>query len=149
MAYVIEVQNLKELQEAFKKFPQIVDKELQAGTKDAGKLVLSTEKQEVPVKTGQLRRSITLDYKPISVSIYPTVKYALPLHEGSKPHVILPVRKQVLAFRKGGKLIFAKRVNHPGYKGNRFVERTVSIVTAPINRIFEKVLDTVIGKIVS
>ena len=147
MAYVIEIKNLKELQEAFKKAPQIVDKELQAGTKEAGKLVLATEKQEVPVKTGQLRRSITLDYKPISVAIYPTVKYALPLHEGSKPHVIVPVRKKVLAFRKGGKLIFARRVNHPGYKGNRFVERTVNAVTGPLNRIFEKVLDTVISKL--
>lgn len=146
--YEIEIKNLKELQDAFKKSPQIVDKELQNATKEAGKLVLQTEKEEVPVKTATLKRSITLDYRPIQVSIYPTVKYALPVHEGSKPHVIIPIRKQALAFKSGGKMIFAKRVNHPGYKGNRFVERTVSKTSSKINDLFTKCLESIINLLV-
>jgi hypothetical protein len=145
MAYEIKVENLEELRAAFKKAPEITAKELEKATKEAGKTVLATEKQEVPIKTGQLRRSITMDYRPISVSIYPTVKYALPVHEGSKPHIILPVRKTVLAFKKGGKMIFARRVNHPGNKPNKFVERTVSKSESPINAFFSKALDNIIN----
>lgn len=147
MAYEIKIENLKELQDAFKKSPKIVDKELQGATKDAGKLILRTEKEEVPVKTGTLRRSITLDYKPISASIYPTVKYALPLHEGTRPHIILPVRKKALRFKVGNKVIYSKRVNHPGTAGNRFVERTVNKTDRKVNNIFEKCLEAIVNLI--
>lgn len=143
--YEIKVENLQELQSAFKKSPEITAKELEKATKDAGKFILATEKSEVPVKTGQLRRSITLDYRPISVSIYPTVKYAIPVHEGSRPHTISPRSKSVLRFKKGGKIIFAKRVMHPGNKPNKFVERTVNKSENPINAFFSKALDNIIN----
>ena len=132
----------------FKKAPQVVDKGLQATVKEAGKLILRTEKEEAPVKTGNLRRTIQLDYRPIQASIYPTVKYALPVHEGSRPHVIVPVRKKVLAFKSGGKMIFAKRVNHPGNKPNPFVERTVSKTSSKVNDLFNKCLDNIINLLV-
>ena len=146
--YEIKIENLQELRAAFKKASEITDKELQNATKDAGKFILATEKSEVPVKTGQLRRSITLEYRPISASIYPAVKYALPVHEGSRPHVITPKSKSVLAFKKGGKMIFARRVNHPGNKPNKFVERTVSKSENPVNAFFSKALDNIINFLV-
>jgi HK97 gp10 family phage protein len=146
--YEIKIDNLQELREAFKKAPEITDKELQKATKDAGKFILATEKSEVPVKTGQLRRSITLEYRPISVSIYPAVKYALPVHEGSRPHVIVPKTKKMLAFKIGGKMVFAKRVNHPGNKPNPFVDRTVSKSESPVNAFFSKALDNIINFLV-
>lgn len=145
MPYEIKIENLNELRAAFKKAPDIADKELQQATKEAGKLILATEKEEAPVKTGQLRRSITLDYKPISVSIYPTVNYALPIHEGSKPHIITPKNKSVLAFKKDGKMIFARKVNHPGNKPNKFVERTVNKTESKVNSLFSKALDNIIN----
>jgi len=145
MPYEIKIQNLEELRAAFKKAPETASKELEKATKEAGKQILATEKSEVPIKTGQLRRSITLDYKPISVSIYPTVKYALPVHEGSKPHVIVPTAKKVLRFKVGGQWIYARRVYHPGSKGNKFVERTVSKSENPINKLFDKALENIIN----
>jgi hypothetical protein len=145
MAYEIKIENLKELQAAFKKAPDKVGKELESATKKAGKDILGIEKEEVPVRTGQLRRSITLSYRPISASIYPAVKYALPVHEGSRPHVILPVRKQVLAFKKGGKMVFTRRVNHPGSKANKFVERTVARAQGGVTRLFETALENIIN----
>lgn len=146
--YEIQIENLEELRAAFKKAPEIVSKELEKATKDAGKLILATEKSEVPIKTGQLRRSITLEYKPISVSIYPTVKYALPVHDGSKPHVIM-AKGKALVFKKDGKLIFARRVNHPGNKPNPFVERTVSKTESPVNNLFTKALENIINFLVT
>jgi hypothetical protein len=148
MAYEIKIENLRELQANFKKFPQIADKELQTATKEAGKRILQTEKEEVPVKTATLKRSITFDYRPIQASIFPTVKYALPLHDGSKPHTIVPSKKRVLAFKSGGKMIFTRKVKHPGYKGNRFVERTVKKTSGKVNDLFSKCLDNIIKLLV-
>jgi len=145
MSYEIKIENLDELRAAFEKAPQITANELEKATKNAGKIILATEKSEVPIRTGTLRRSITMDYRPISVSIYPTVKYALPVHEGTQPHVIVPVKKQALVFKKGGKMVFARRINHPGTKPNRFVERTVAKSESPINAFFIKALDNIIN----
>lgn len=145
MPYEIKIQNLDELREAFKKSPEVVGKELEKATKGAGKHILATEKAEVPIKTGTLRRSITMDYRPISVAIYPTVKYALPVHEGSGAHVIFPKTKKVLRFRVGGKWVFARKVNHPGTKANPFVERTVAKADRGVNDYFMTAMDDIIN----
>ena len=46
-----------------------------------------------------------------SSAIAPYVEY---LEEGTGPHDIFPVNKQSLAFKVGGKTVFAKKVHHPG-----------------------------------
>lgn len=49
------------------------------------------------------------------------VKYALWHHEGTRPHVIRPVRAKALRFEVDGNVVFARRVNHPGTKPNRYL----------------------------
>lgn len=147
MPYEIKIEHLDELREAFKRSPKIVGSALEKATKDSGKLILATEKSEVPIKTGQLRRSITLDYRPISVSIYPSVKYALPVHDGQEPHTIVPLTKKVLRFKVGGKWVYARRVYHPGTKGNPFVERTVARSEGGVNSYFDSALDQIINQL--
>jgi hypothetical protein len=44
------------------------------------------------------------------------VNYALAVHEGARPHVIVPKRKKALKFKMGGFTVYAKSVNHPGNK---------------------------------
>lgn len=76
-------------------------------------------------RTGTLSRSITSKVEESGASIVGivgtnsgTVPYAA-IHEfggRTKPHVIMPKNKQALKFIKGGKTIFAKKVNHPGSK---------------------------------
>lgn len=47
---------------------------------------------------------------------------ALLHHEGTRPHVIVPRNKTFLRFfRPEGGVVFAKRVNHPGTKPNRYL----------------------------
>lgn len=145
MPYEIKIEHLEELRAAFMKAPQEVDKHLQTATKESGKFILATEKEEVPIKTGALRRSITMDYRPIAVSIYPAVNYALPVHEGQKPHVITPKTKKVLRFRVGGKLVYVRKVNHPGSKANPFVERTVTKSEGKVNGFFDKALEEIVN----
>lgn len=149
MAYEIKIEHLAELREAFKQAPREVDKFLQRATKDAGKLILQTEKEEVPIKTGQLRRSIVMDYRPIAISIYPTVNYAPNVNFGTKAHVILPRTKKVLRFRSGNSWVFAQRVYHPGTKANPFVERTVARSEGGVNRYFDTALDEIINFLAS
>lgn len=43
------------------------------------------------------------------------------LHEGTKPHTIVPRSKMVLRWPAGGKFAFAKRVHHPGTKQDPFI----------------------------
>jgi len=145
MAYEIKIEHLDELREAFKQAPKEVDRFLQKATKDAGKLILQTEKQEVPIKTGTLRRSIVMDYRPIAVSIYPTVNYSLDVNFGTKAHIIRPRTKKVLRFRSGNNWVFASRVYHPGTKANPFVERTVARSEGGVNRSFDTALDEIIN----
>lgn len=146
MAYEIKIENLAELRRQFEKSPKTVGNELETATKNAGKIILAIEKEQVPVKTATLKRSITMDYRPISVSIYPTVKYALYVHEGTKPHTIVPNRKKVLRFKIGGKWVYAKRVSHPGTKANKFVERKVFLSEGKVNGQFDKALDNIINE---
>lgn len=48
--------------------------------------------------------------------------YALVHHEGSRPHLIRPRNPNgVLRFQKGGKVIFARVVHHPGTAPNHYL----------------------------
>lgn len=55
---------------------------------------------------------------------------ALIHHEGTQPHVIIPRRSPRLVFWSGraGRVIFAKQVNHPGTKPNRYLTDALSVI---------------------
>lgn len=80
--------------------------------------------QVLKVRSGALRRSIASKVEETATTITGKVfssgdvKYAR-IHElgGTTPaHVIEPNKAKALAFAMGGKMIFRKRVNHPGSK---------------------------------
>jgi hypothetical protein len=94
------------------------------------------QKLEVPRKTGNLGRTIRIGrVTDREAETLATASYALYVHEGTKPHDIRPRKAKVLAFpaagsgtlsgrvKKGGRVIFAKRVRHPGTKANPFMLR--------------------------
>ncbi len=150
MGYTIKVDNLGEIRSAFTKSPQVVAGHLERGVKDAGAVILEREKREAPVRSGTLRRSIEMSYKPISVSITPKSGYAYFVHFGTglfgdRKDLIRPKRAKVLAFKVGGKMVFAKYTK--GQKPNAFVERTASGVEMPINRIFDQILKNIISSL--
>lgn len=57
------------------------------------------------------------------VIVFNRVKYAAAIDQGAKPHVIRPRRAKLLAFHLGGRLVFARQVNHPGNRAYRFLYR--------------------------
>lgn len=87
---------------------------------------IGPRRRQVGVNTGRLRESINIKWDRTATgqkaSVGSDLKYALAHHEGTRPHVILPVRAQALAFPgRGGTMIITKRVNHPGTRPNRYL----------------------------
>ena len=95
-------------------------------------------KIETPRKTGNLSRSNAIaQVIPAAVYFVNRANYAMPVHQGSRPHIITPKRAKALGPiaatasgrrlsgkpRKGAQVYFAKRVKHPGFKGNPFMLR--------------------------
>ena len=88
----------------------------------------------VPRKTGNLGRSITLgSVTPTRAETVARASYAAYVERGTRAHEIRPKTKKVLrwaadgsgrltgAARTGGKVRFAKRVQHPGTKAQPFM----------------------------
>ena len=53
------------------------------------------------------------------------------VHDGARPHVIVPRKRKVLRWPGGAQFIFARRVNHPGYSGDAWLRRAAA--AAPVN----------------
>lgn len=87
--------------------------------------VLTAAKLQVGVRTGALKASITMNHERDLLGqkyvIGSNLKYALLHHEGTRPHVILPVRARNLVFTSKGRVIITNRVNHPGTRPNRYL----------------------------
>lgn len=79
--------------------------------------------REVPVKRGTLRRAITsrVEAGGDRGVIGTNLRYARPVHEGSKPHIIRPKAAKAL-FWKGARHP-VRAVRHPGTKPNKYLER--------------------------
>lgn len=103
-----------------------------------GLRAVAIAKEKVPRKTGNLGRTIRLGNvtdtdAQIIAGGQGGVGYAQIVEYGSRPHVIVPRNKKVLAWggarRLSGSLrsgsaatIFARRVNHPGTKAKPFLK---------------------------
>lgn len=88
------------------------------------RVVVVTERQilaEMPEKTGKLKASVTHRHDANGGEITIGANYALFVHEPTKPHKIMG--RPILAFAHGGTTVFARYVNHPGTKGNPFIDR--------------------------
>lgn len=78
--------------------------------------------------TGQLRREIVSARSrwktELEGQVIAVPKHALMVHEGTRPHTILPKSSPVLSFKwakAGGKRVYFKRVNHPGTRRNPYL----------------------------
>lgn len=102
-------------------------------------------------RTGNLRRSIqSRVYGPQKGKVFVGADYGYFVEAGTRPHTILPVNKKMLAFKVGGKLVFARKINHPGSRPYPFMEPAFKENTPKIvqeyARIAEIVVKTMAGK---
>lgn len=85
----------------------------------------------VPKKTWELYKSIKVVPTRNGAAVGANKKYGPWVHEGTgihgpkkKTYEIKPKNKKALKFRtKAGKIVFAKKVIHPGIKGNPFFKK--------------------------
>jgi hypothetical protein len=83
----------------------------------------------VPVDTGNLKMSIKvvvmsrgrLEIGPDTLM----APYAWDVEYGTKPHVIEAKPGKVLRFQAGGKVIYTRKVNHPGTRAQPYVRPVV------------------------
>lgn len=97
--------------------------------KRVARLVEARAKVLAPVDTGRLRASIRttrkLTARGPTYQVSTNVEYAPYVENGTRPHIIRPRRAKALAFRVGGRLVFAQVVHHPGTKAQPFLSRAV------------------------
>lgn len=72
-----------------------------------------------------------------------SVNYALFVHFGSKPHVIYPKKKKALRWAGLGAFVFAKKVNHTGYKGDPFMTNASQETFKNLEQIFTRVYNEI------
>lgn len=104
-------------------------------------------------RTGQLERSIkggyTEDGKEGWVELDRTIaKYGPYVHEGYPPHIIEPRTKKALRWFADDEVYFAKRVNHPGFKGDPFLFEALDARQSTIFQIFANRVDAAVKEIV-
>lgn len=131
----------KELKAAFQTAPKVVAKELGGAIEKGAREVESRAKQYAPAQFGQLRQSIDVKgpyFAPdnIFASVGSDKKYALYQEEGTglegpKGQMIRPKAGKVLAWKVGGKWMFAKqsRGTKPKYYMKRAKEQVEPLFT--------------------
>lgn len=93
--------------------------------KSIGLKILAGAHSMAGVRTGQLRRKLYMKQGRRGrfqyVEVGSTARHAYYHHEGTKPHQILPENGRLLRFNVGGKVVYARRVSHPGTKGTKYL----------------------------
>lgn len=142
----IEVKNAKEISKMFADFGKEGAKALQGALYVTALEGASEAQKNCPVKTNRLRSSIHAENQKTKSTTYKdnngltyngklsvmfneldaafgtNVDYAEAVNNGQSAHEIIAVNAKALAFKIGGKTVFAKKVKHPGSKGLRFME---------------------------
>lgn len=144
----ITIENMGKIKETFKKYPVQMAQSLRTGVYKTVFLLQKAAQEEAPVNKqtggGNLRQSIEGRMTgSVSGVVHAKAKYAFFVHEGTRPHLIRPVKKKALANTRTGEF-FGKLVHHPGTKANPFMERAVRKSEGQIQRLFTDAVKTVI-----
>ena len=104
--------------------------------------VAGEAKRLAPERSGELKRLIREDEVrrtgpwSLSSGVSGLANYSAPVHEGARPHVIRPRNARALRFEvEGGRIVFARRVNHPGNAANPFLRNAAHRVASADPRI--------------
>ena len=114
---------------------------LEAFMRSFTRQVVSQAKDLAPVRSGNLKRNIVADpvrrVGPWSLAsgVSSLANYSAPVHDGARPHVIRPKNARALRFEIGDRVVFARRVNHPGQRAQPFLQNAADRVATADPRI--------------
>jgi hypothetical protein len=91
-----------------------------------GRYIKARARMQAGEKTGQLKRSFSMNHSRSGLGQYVSIKasapHALVHHEGARPHVIIASPGKSLRFvGNEGQIIFTKKVMHKGHKANKYL----------------------------
>lgn len=140
--YTIEIKNLDAVQTVFRAAPLKMTAEIGRAISQTILTLERNIKREAPVNKqtggGNLRQSVRSQMTgPASGLVEVGAEYGAMVEFGTKPHLIRPVNKRVLANRRQNK-IFGTLVHHPGTKANPFFERGIDASRTAIDAYFVK-----------
>lgn len=142
----VSIPNLKELLFNLRRYPTISEKWLQKAIMASGaELHKVARRGVVPWKTGRLVQSFQVEIGRLMARVGPTVNYAIYVHEGTRPHLILPRTKKALYWEGAPHPV--RSVQHPGTKENRFLERMVKLAQPQIVKHFQEAGDQILKEI--
>jgi len=142
----VEILNLKELLFNLKRYPAISERWLQKAIEASGaELHKVARRGVVPWRTGRLTQSFQVAIGRLFARVWPTAKYAIYVHEGTRPHLILPRVKMALYWEGAPHPV--RRVQHPGTQANRFLERMVRLAQPNITKHFKTAGDNILKEI--
>ncbi len=73
--------------------------------------------------------------------------YAIPIHEGIRPHMIFPRRRKVLRWFKGADPVFSKRARFPGWQKDPFLYDALRTNEQRINAIFDRYTERAVQEV--
>src|SRR3989344_921361 len=140
--FSIQIRGMDQIRRAMRTSPKVIVPILQKAVIASGAVLAkhSLKGDPIPYKTGLLLSSFRYSTGSLIGRWFPTARYAVFVHEGTRPHIIRARNKRVLANVKEGK-IFGRTVRHPGTKPNRFMLRLKDKSERDINRLFGQALE--------
>jgi len=100
-------------------------------------------RERAPKRTGQMAESVGSTIYGRMAIVGLRARYARFLEFGTRQHEIRPRRARALVFSIGGRIVFAKRVLHPGIRPRRFVQAVAEELEEQLGSIFEEVMEHV------
>lgn len=137
----VKIKDFDKIKKAWEQAPAKLSQEIHTAV---GKTIMKVEgeaKREAPVNKqsggGNLRQSIRSQMNGVASGVVEVgVNYAVPVHEGTRPHIIRARNAKSLANKRSGQF-FGRIVNHPGTKANPFLQRAVDNSQPEIDVYFE------------
>lgn len=112
---------------------------------DGTELIQQEMANQVPVKTGRLRASISSDISGQYSETGTHTGYGLFVDQPTKPHTIRPNISRFLHFQIGGQDIYAREVQHPGTAGNFFIRRTIDVIIPKLHELARQIWASLVG----
>lgn len=140
----VEIEGLDKLQAALRAAPRIVEPILQKAVESGiAEVQKKATKGVLPWKTGMLTQSFGLGLVigRLFAKVGPTVAYAIFVHEGTSPHVILPKNGKALFWRGAAHPV--RSVNHPGTRPNRFMPKIAEQAKDAVTGHFKTALERI------
>lgn len=121
---------------------EIFDKMLRLAIKESTSAVweYATDHHRFTSRTGNLERSVQMKMDDMVGIVYldeGQAPYGPAIHNGAAARVIVPKERKALRWAKGGKFIFAKRVNWPGIRPDPFLYQALEDNRQKVEKTFD------------